>query len=134
MANPRTLAPTNPFPEKGYPAYEAKVASGAPGERGPLRFEEGIATDTDVPSDFSVGASQGNSDMARYNHNQKVDTKYAEETMQQRMHVGSAAWIEAPTMLGEFATGSVDGDNDPFFPLVGNPGSRQQRISPTVIQ
>jgi hypothetical protein len=103
MANPRTIAPVNPYPERGYPNYEAKVASGAVGERGPLRFEEGLATDPD-------------------------------ETMQQRLHAGSASWIEAPTMLGEFATGSGDGDNDPFFPLVGNPGVRQQRISPTVIQ
>lgn len=134
MANPRALAPMNPFPERGYPNYEAKIASGAPGERGPLRFEEGIATDPDVPRDFSVGAAQGNSQPGRYNRNQKVDTKYAEETMQQRLHAGSASWIEAPTMLGEFATGSGDGDNDPFYPLVGNPGTRQQRISPTVIQ
>lgn len=134
MANPRTIAPVNPFPEKAYPVYEAKIASGAPGERGPLRFEEGLATDTDVPNDFSVGAAQGQSDPRRYNHNQKVDTKYAEETMKQRVHAGSAAWIEAPTMLGEFATGSGDGANDPFFALVGNDGTRQQRIAPTVIQ
>ena len=24
--------------------------------RGPLRFEEGVATDTDIPNDFGVGA------------------------------------------------------------------------------
>lgn len=134
MANFRTLAPVNQFPEKAYPSYEAKISSGAVGERGPLRFEEGLATDTDVPADFSVGAAQGASDAARYNHNMIVDTKPAEETMKQRIHAGSAAWIEAPSMLGEFATGSGDGDSDPFYPLVGNPGTRQQRIAPTVIQ
>lgn len=134
MANPRTLAPVNPFPERAYPNYEAKMASGRVGERGPLRFEEGLATDTDVPNDFSFGASQGQSDPRRYNRNQKVDTKTAQETQQQRVHAGSASWIEAPSMLGEFATGSGDGDNDPFFPLVGNDGTRQQRIAPTVIQ
>lgn len=132
--NPRTLGPTNQYPERGFPNYEAKVASGRPGERGPLRFEEGLTTDTDVPRDFSVGASSGNPDGGRYNHNQKVDTKYAEETMQQRIHAGSASWIEAPSMLGEFSTGSVDGDNSPFFPLVGNSGGRQQRIAATVIR
>lgn len=134
MANNRTIAPVNQYPERGYPNFEAKMASNLPGERGPLRFEEGLTTDTDVPNDFSTGVAQGNSSPDRYNHNQKVDTKYAEETMKQRIHAGSAAWIEAPSMLGEFSTGTVDGDNDPFFPLVGNDGGRQQRIAATVIR
>ena len=102
-----------PVPGEGVPVVRGEGLLGAVGERGPLRFEEGLATDTDVPNDFAVGAGVGPVDPARYNHNQKVDTKYAEETMQQRIHAGSASWIEAPSMLGEFATGSGDGDSIP---------------------
>lgn len=125
------IAPNPLFPERGRPNYEAKMASNLPGERGPLRFEEGLATDTDVPNDFSRGIQQGMA--GPRGRNQKVDTKWAEETMAQRVHAGSAAWIEAPTMLGEFAEGSVDGDSLPTYAQVVNSGGRQQRRNATVV-
>jgi hypothetical protein len=127
------IAPNPLYPERGYPNYEAKVASGLPGERGPLRFEEGLTTDTDIPNDFARGIQQGQPQQGRMNRNQKVDTKYADETMAQRVHAGSAAWITAPTVLGEFAEGSVDGDNEPTYAQVFNSGARQQRKNATVV-
>jgi len=59
-----------------------------------------IATDTDVPQEFSKGAAQGYIPAAgRPNRNAAVHTKPAEETMRERAHVGSAAWVEAPNTL-----------------------------------
>lgn len=126
------LAPAPRFPERTPVAYDRKVASSFPGERGPLRFEEGIATDTDVPSDFGVGVAQGGPSPARPNRNQKVDTKWPEETMAQRAHVGSAAWITAPTVLGEFVDGSFVGDIVEYEHAL-NDGTRSQRRNPTVV-
>lgn len=126
------LAPVPPFPERTPQFYEGKVASGLPGERGPLRFEEGLGTDTDVPADFGVGIAQGQPSPARPNRNQKVDTKWPEETMHQRAHAGSASWITAPTMLGEFVQGSGTGDVVEFE-TAQNPGSRVMRRNPTVV-
>lgn len=101
------LAPTPGYPERAPNLYERKAAPNLPGGRGPLRFEEGVATDTDVPDDFTVGAIQGYmTSPGRINRNQKVDTKYPEETVRQRAHVGSASWVSAPTFLSEFAHGT----------------------------
>ena len=55
----QNIAPTPGFPEKVGATYERKFSPATPGLRGPLRFEEGIATDTDVPNDFQVGLDQG---------------------------------------------------------------------------
>ena len=52
------LGPTPQFPERAPQSYEVKGAGNAE-RRGPLRFEEGIATDTDVPNDFQVGVQNG---------------------------------------------------------------------------
>jgi len=98
-----TIAPVPPTgPEKlqrGV-AYEHDVASNNR-RRGPLRFEEGIATDTDVPSQFRVGAYGDTS------HERPITFwKHSEETMRERAHMGSSTWIEAPAMLGEFVHGS----------------------------
>jgi hypothetical protein len=128
------IAPNPLYPERTPTFYEAKRASGLPGERGPMRFEEGIATDTDVPMDFGVGVSQGLPDQARQAHNRKVDTKYADETMHQRAHAGSASWIEAPTVLAEFAEGSFSGYGEVHFERAFNDGTRQQRQAPTVVR
>jgi hypothetical protein len=46
------VAPAPMFPEKGDPQFERSLAPSIPMNRGPLRFEEGVATDTDVPMDF----------------------------------------------------------------------------------
>jgi hypothetical protein len=85
------------------------MAPSVPGGRGPLRFEEGLATDTDVPNDFQLGVSQGYiTAPGRPNHNANVWEKSPAETMKERAHVGSAAWVEAPTFLGEFAHASFN--------------------------
>ena len=75
------LAPGPQFPERDNAFYEVKGGVNAQ-RRGPLRFEEGVATDTDVPSDFQVGVSQGYvTAPGRPNHNANVYEKWPEETM-----------------------------------------------------
>jgi len=102
-----TLAPAPTFPERPGTVYERKAGPDRSGNVGPLRFEEGLATDTDIPSEFSNGAMQGYvTAPGRPNHNQNVYEKWPAETMRERAHVGSAAWVEAPTYLGEFAHGT----------------------------
>jgi hypothetical protein len=100
------LAPAPRFPERPGTQYEGKMAPDASGQVGPLRFEEGIATDTDVPREFTVGVMQGYRTAGRPNHNANVYEKYPEETMRERAHAGSASWVEAPTYLSEFAHGT----------------------------
>lgn len=100
------LAPTDNFRERANTYYERKEGYNTV-RRGPLRFEEGISTDTDVPNDFQLGVLQGyRTAPGRPNHNLNVYEKYPEETMKQRAHVGSAAWPESQTFIGEFAHGS----------------------------
>lgn len=108
MAEDRSpIAPAGRFPERVGTAYERKMAPSRPGVVGPLRFEENLASDTDIPNQFTVGVMQGYETAAgRPNHNQNVYEKWPEETMKERAHVGSAAWVEAPTYLGEFAHGA----------------------------
>ena len=104
--NTSPLAPAAVPPEKFSPFYEQKTAANN-ARRGPLRFEEGIATDTSVPNDFVVGVRQGIVPApGRPNHNANVYEKPAAETMQERAHLGSAAWVEAPTFLSSFAQGT----------------------------
>ena len=103
------LAPNPQFPERVGTTYETKVGVNGV-RRGPLRFEEGIATDTDVPNDFTKGVMQGyQTPPGRPNHNANVYEKYPEETLQQRAHMGSAAWVEAPTFLGSSPTAQTTG-------------------------
>ena len=133
MAQPN-IAPVPQFPERTPNTYERSMAPAQPMNRGPLRFEEGVATDTDVPSDFQVGMMQGYmSAPGRANHNANVYEKAAAETMAQRAHVGSAAWVEAPTFLQEFATGSFTDYGMPRYEEVIRNGGHQARMSPTVI-
>jgi len=129
------LAPEPTFPEKGSPVYDRKMANGAPGQRGPLRFEEGLATDTDLPDSFRQGMLEPMIPApGRLNHvNPDVQYKWPEETMAQRAHVGSAAWIDAPTMLGEFAHGSFTDVAEVQYEEVVRNGRRQQRRAPTMI-
>lgn len=100
------LAPAPTFPERVPTYYEAKSAPDVSGQQGPARFYEGLASDTDIPNEFSNGASQGYETAGRPNHNKNVYEKYPEETMKERAHVGSASWPEAPTYLNEFAHGT----------------------------
>lgn len=98
------LAPIPPLqPERDRsPHYETDVASNDR-RRGPLRFEEGIATDTDVPNEFRRGA------YADTASGPVTVVKGAGETMRERVHVGSSTWIEAPALLGEFVHGAHGG-------------------------
>jgi len=130
-----TVAPVPMFPEKSPTMYERSLAPSIPMNKGPLRFEEGVATDTDVPNDFARGAYFDTSSApGRMNHNNpEAVFKYPMETMRERAHVGSAAWIEAPTVLSDFVQGAMAGDNMPMFERVFNPGTHVNRMNPTVV-
>ncbi|NBT46650.1 MAG: hypothetical protein EBT07_02355 [Actinobacteria bacterium] len=127
------ISPAPRFPERAPQVYERKAGANDI-RRGPLRFEEGIATDTDVPSEFQKGMMQGMiSAQGRPNRNANVFEKPAAETLSERAHVGSAAWVEAPTFLGEFAHGSFTDYAEQKFEEVIRSGGRTQRMSPTVV-
>ena len=129
------IAPNPSFPEWAPNVYERKQAPAVPGNRGPLRFEEGIATDTDVPNDFQKGMLQGYlTAPGRPNHNQNVYEKYPEETMQERAHVGSAAWVESPQFLGEFAQGSFTDYAETSYLQISRSGSHYNRANPAVVR
>ena len=128
------IAPDPKFPERTGTVYDRKVSPATSGQRGPLRFEEGIATDTDVPQEFTKGAMQGYMPAAgRPNRNAPVHTKTAEETMRERAHVGSAAWVEAPGYLSEFSTGGFADHGDNRFEEVIRNGAHQQPANPAVV-
>ena len=134
MAN-ANIAPTPAFPERPGTVYDRKFSPALPGQRGPLRFEEGIATDTDVPQEFTKGAMQGYIPApGRPNRNVAVHTKPADETMRERAHVGSAAWVEAPTVVGEFAGAAFSDHGVNVFEEVIRDGSHQARLNPSVVQ
>ena len=131
-----TIAPQNPYSERGVTAFEGTFAPSYPGGRGPLRFEEGIATDTDVPADFARGAyvdptfAQG-----RLNHNDPAGQyKHADETMRERAHLGSAAWVDSPDLLSDFATGAGVGSRIEFERVQNPMDRRMQRPAPTVVR
>lgn len=128
------IAPVPSFPERVGTTYERKISPAATGLRGPLRFEEGIATDTDVPLDFELGLSQGyDTPAGRPNHNESVHTKPAAETMSERAHVGSASWVEAPTYLNEFSQGNFQDYAETSFEEVIRSGNHYQRINPAEV-
>lgn len=128
-----TIAPQNPYPESMRNVFERTVAPSIPGNRGPLRFEEGVATDTDVPRDFGQGAYMDTapSPMRQNHNNPEMFYKYPEQTMAERAHVGSASWIEAPSVLSEFVQGSIAGDGMPTFEMTYNTGMHMNRPNPT---
>jgi hypothetical protein len=133
MAN-SNIAPTPEFPERTGSTYERKISAAQPGMRGPLRFEEGIATDTDVPNDFVLGIQQGYSSAAgRPNRKDNVLEKLPEETMKERAHVGSAAWVEAPTFLGEFSQGSFSDYAEAVIEEEIRSGSHYTRVNPATV-
>lgn len=108
--------------------YEAAIAPSIPGNKGPLRFEEGVATDTDVPMEFGRGA-YGDAAGSLNLGTMAGMTKTPQETMRERAHVGSASWIEAPTQLSEFVQGA--GTDHPSFERVAGSEQRIQRWNPT---
>lgn len=129
------VAPAPMFPEKSPTMFERGFAPSIPMNKGPLRFEEGVATDTDVPRDFSVGAYLDTSPSPmRMNHNNpEMFYKHAADTMRERAHVGAASWIEAPAVLSEFVQGAVAGDGMPQFEYEFNTGGHMNRPNPTVV-
>ena len=132
MAN---IAPAPQNPERSPIMYDRTMSPALPGQRGPLRFEEGLATDTDIPMEFSKGAMQGYIPApGRPNHNQNVFEKSPEETMRERAHVGSAAWVEAPTVLVDFASEAFADHGDNHFEEVFRDGGHQFRLNPAVVQ
>lgn len=137
MANP-TIAPAPQVAEDPGTVYERNVKDPRDNynsqRRGPLRFEEGLGSDTDVPSDFSTGILQGYATPpGRPNHNLNVFEKSPEETMSERAHVGSASWVDSPDLLGEFAQGSFADYADLRYEEVIRSGARQQRVTPAVV-
>lgn len=128
------LAPAPGFPERVGTTYEFNAVPGTPSGPGPLYFEEGLGTDTDLPNNFQLGAMQGYiTPPGRSNHNANVYTKTAQETMQERAHVGSAAWVEAPTMLRDFAAGSFSDFAEVRYEQVTRPGGRMARQNAAVV-
>ena len=128
------IAPTPKFPERPGTVYDRKMSPATPGQRGPLRFEEGVATDTDIPAQFTNGAMQGYEPAAgRPNRNKPVHTKTAEETMRERAHVGSAAWVEAPSNLSDFASGGFADHGDNRIERVMRSGGLQKSGNPAVV-
>ena len=128
------IAPSPKFPERPGTEYDRKMSPATPGQRGPLRFEEGIATDTDVPNEFTKGAMQGYVPApGRPNRNQNVFEKLPEETMRERAHVGSAAWVEAPSHLSEFAAGGFADHGDNRIEEVKRSGGPQKAGNPSVV-
>jgi hypothetical protein len=103
------------------------------GRTGPLRFEEGLATDTDIPDDFSQGMSDGYmTGPGSPNHNNpNSQFKHADQVMQERAHPGSASWVDAPSVLQEF----VGGVTEPpvTYGDVIRSGGRYERRSPETV-
>lgn len=133
MENTSPIAPVAIPPSVVSSVYERKMAPDAPGGRGPLRFEEGLATDTDLPMEFVNGVQQGCIPApGRPNHNANVYEKWPDETMRERVHVGSASWVEAPTYLGAFA-GGTSPEAEQKYIQVDRSGGRYQRRNPSQV-
>ena len=132
MTNTSPLAPTALPPSVQSSTYEVKTAPCTPGGRGPLRFEEGIATDTDVPADFILGMRQGYVTTAR-GHNMNVYEKSAADTMRERPHLGSAAWTEAPTYIAGFAGGSGTEGEQNYIQETRSGGRYERHNAATVL-
>lgn len=129
-----TIAPNPGYPEKTPQNYEEKWGENV-ARRGPLRFEEGVATDTDVPTEFTKGVMQGYvTAPGRPNHNANVYEKWPQETLAERAHLGSAAWVEAPTYLNEFAHGSFGDAGALQYEEVFRNGGRYERFNAATVE
>lgn len=131
VTNMSPLAPAPSVPQQQSSVYEVKIAPDMPGGRGPMRFEEGLATDTDLPNEFVNGMRQGYATDPR-GHNLNVYEKYPEETMRERVHVGSASWVEAPTYLAAFMGGSSP-EAEQNYIQVNRSGSSYLRRNPAEV-
>jgi len=110
--------------------YETAIAVNN-ARRGPLRFEEGVATDTDVPNDFGQGAygDTGGDGRGR----PFTPRKDPAMTTRERAHVGSATWIEAPTMLSDFVIGASIGQGPAQFEQELGSEVRLRRVNPAQV-
>lgn len=84
-------------------------------------FEEGVATDTDVPIGFGRGAFEDG--LGTTATGWAIKDPY--ETSRERAHVGSASWVEAPIQLDDFIFGAM-ADHPTFEVVVGS----EQRLRP----
>jgi hypothetical protein len=104
------IAPAPQLPERAPVMYERKMAPAIPGNRGPLRFEEGLGTDTDIPNDFQRGMMEGTgTGPGGAGNNPDAQYKHADEVLRERAHPGSASWVDSATCLQPFATGAGEG-------------------------
>lgn len=131
----KDLAPVPSVPENAPVSYERTMAPNRPGNRGPLRYEEGLATDPDVPADFQRGAFEGTTGSPGHPSwpNRETQFKHADETMRERMHPGSASWVESPTYRSEFARDAMNDYGSPSYLSVDRSGQRYQRINPALV-
>jgi hypothetical protein len=129
--NRSPLAPTALPPSVQSSTYEVKVGNNT-ARRGPLRFEEGLATDPSTPANFVTGMRQGYM-TGPHGSNANVYIKSAQETMQDRLHPGSASWTDAPSHLAAFAGGASD-EADHNYIQVDRSGGRYERTSPAVVR
>lgn len=128
------LAPVPNSPETAPHTFETKTAPSRAGNRGPLRYEEGLGTDPGVSSGFTRGATEGfGTDGRQSDVDRETQFKHAAETMQQRAHPGSAAWPEAPTYTTEFASEANADWDEPSYKQVDRSGGRYERTSPARI-
>lgn len=129
-----TIAPAPRFPENPGYTYERKMAPGVAGGRGPLRFEEGLATDTDIPGDFQQGMMEGAVPAPGHPNfvNPATQYKHADQTMRERAHVGSAAWVESPTFLADYAGGAGEGNVIQYIQVDRGEGRKMRGNAATV--
>jgi hypothetical protein len=128
-----TIAPANIPPERTPQSFARVMGPNVSGQQGPLRFEEGVATDTDVPDDFMEGMGDGyRPGPGSPNHNNPdAQYKHAAQVMQERAHVGSASWVDAPSYLRGFVGGVTE--QPQVFGDVIRSGGRYERQAPTVV-
>jgi hypothetical protein len=117
-----------PYERSGSPDPRANLNTQ---RRGPLRFEEGIATDTDVPMEFGRGAYGDTAGNQRGRPTTCIQSP--QETMRERAHVGSSTWIEAPTMLSDFMIGARAGEDEPYWEYEMGSNVPIRRYSPAVV-
>lgn len=132
VPNGRGIAPAPQFPERPQPMYERKLAPSRPGNRGPLRFEEGLATDTDIPNDFQQGMMEGGTPGPGGGANADTQYKHAAQVLKERAHPGSAAWVDSPMYLGAFAGGAGEG-NEIVYVQEERSGARYENLNAAVV-
>lgn len=127
------ISPSNIPPERSPQSFQRTMGPDVAMNKGPQRFDEGLATDSDVPDDFMQGMGDGyQTGPGSPNHNNPDSQyKHADQVMQERAHVGSASWVDSPSVLKDF----VNGVTEPpvTYPDVVRSGGRYERMSPEVV-